>query len=243
MCCDAPARQLAAATAPRCWCRRPRSMPPDGASSPPIRLSSVVLPEPDGPISARKSPCGMSRLTPLQHVDALAAAGEVLVDVVDPDECAHERAPCSLGCGLNRCRYLTTIARRRPAPAAARRRRARRAVEPGGDFEAVAVGAAGLHGAALDRVLPHDEHVAGCRSRCGRRSSARASPACAAGAVGVVRLAQERHLHAHVGQDARIELLEADAHQHRGLLPIGRRHGRDDLAPESASRDTRRAPR
>ena len=30
----------------------------------PIRLSSVVLPEPDGPISARKSPCGISRLTP-----------------------------------------------------------------------------------------------------------------------------------------------------------------------------------
>ena len=38
--------------------------PPDGLSSPPIRLSSVVLPEPDGPISARKSPCGMSRFTP-----------------------------------------------------------------------------------------------------------------------------------------------------------------------------------
>ena len=41
--------------------------PPVGLSSPPIRLSSVVLPDPDGPISARKSPC--------RHVevDALAA--------------------------------------------------------------------------------------------------------------------------------------------------------------------------
>ena len=38
--------------------------PLDGVSRPPIRLSSVVLPEPDGPISARKSPCGISRLTP-----------------------------------------------------------------------------------------------------------------------------------------------------------------------------------
>ena len=39
-------------------------MPPDGESSPPIRLSSVVLPEPDGPISATNSPCGIWRLTP-----------------------------------------------------------------------------------------------------------------------------------------------------------------------------------
>ena len=55
----APPRQLVdalAADLDRC--------PPVGVSSPPIRLSSVVLPEPDGPISARKSPCGMSRLTP-----------------------------------------------------------------------------------------------------------------------------------------------------------------------------------
>ena len=38
--------------------------PPDGVSRPPIRLSSVVLPEPDGPISATKSPCGIWRFTP-----------------------------------------------------------------------------------------------------------------------------------------------------------------------------------
>src|SRR5688572_32449641 len=44
----------------------PISMVPDvGASSPPSRLSSVVFPEPDGPISARKSPCGISIVTPL----------------------------------------------------------------------------------------------------------------------------------------------------------------------------------
>ena len=38
--------------------------PSDGVSRPPIRLSSVVLPDPDGPINARKSPCGISRVTP-----------------------------------------------------------------------------------------------------------------------------------------------------------------------------------
>ena len=43
----------------------PTSMLPDeGRSSPPIRLRSVVLPDPDGPMRARKSPCGISRFTP-----------------------------------------------------------------------------------------------------------------------------------------------------------------------------------
>src|SRR5262245_54544822 len=39
-------------------------LPPVGLSSPPMRLSNVVLPEPDGPIKARNSPSGMPRLTP-----------------------------------------------------------------------------------------------------------------------------------------------------------------------------------
>ncbi len=38
--------------------------PPVGVSSPPIRLSRVDLPEPDGPISATKSPSGISRSMP-----------------------------------------------------------------------------------------------------------------------------------------------------------------------------------
>jgi hypothetical protein len=38
-------------------------LPLVGESSPPIRFSSVVLPEPEGPISATKSPRSMSRFT------------------------------------------------------------------------------------------------------------------------------------------------------------------------------------
>src|SRR6185436_1967766 len=38
--------------------------PRSGRSRPPIRFSSVVLPEPDGPISARNSPCATSRSIP-----------------------------------------------------------------------------------------------------------------------------------------------------------------------------------
>ena len=37
------------------------TVPLVGRSSPPIRFSSVLLPEPDGPISARNSPAGTFR--------------------------------------------------------------------------------------------------------------------------------------------------------------------------------------
>ena len=43
----------------------PTTISPElGLSRPPIRLRSVVLPEPDGPISATKSPRGMSSVRP-----------------------------------------------------------------------------------------------------------------------------------------------------------------------------------
>ena len=48
-----PRRQLAARQLVDAVARRPSIDPSVGVSSPPIRFSSVVLPEPDGPISAR----------------------------------------------------------------------------------------------------------------------------------------------------------------------------------------------
>src|SRR5262249_18198201 len=59
------ARHLASAPSPSESMRWPATLivPSVGESSPPMRLSSVVLPEPEGPMSARKSPCAMSRLT------------------------------------------------------------------------------------------------------------------------------------------------------------------------------------
>ena len=63
--CGARARPTACRpTACRCDPRRPESILPMACRGPPIRFSSVVLPEPDGPISARKSPSGMSSVTP-----------------------------------------------------------------------------------------------------------------------------------------------------------------------------------
>src|SRR5690349_9180617 len=42
--------------------------PASDRSMPPSRLSSVVLPDPDGPITATKSPRGMARLRPSKMV-------------------------------------------------------------------------------------------------------------------------------------------------------------------------------
>ncbi|OLD37219.1 MAG: hypothetical protein AUI57_11715 [Candidatus Rokubacteria bacterium 13_1_40CM_2_68_8] len=40
------------------------TLPADGTSSPPRRFSSVVLPEPLGPMNATKSPASTSRFNP-----------------------------------------------------------------------------------------------------------------------------------------------------------------------------------
>ena len=71
-------------------------LPSVGESRPPIRLSSVVLPEPDGPMSARKSPLRDVEVDVMQHLDLLLAALVDLADVADLDQCAH----ASLAYGL-----------------------------------------------------------------------------------------------------------------------------------------------
>ena len=53
-------------------------VPAVGRSRPPIRFSSVDLPEPDGPISARKSPFRDVQIELVQHMHRLGAALVVL---------------------------------------------------------------------------------------------------------------------------------------------------------------------
>src|SRR5512134_335147 len=49
------------------WNGRPSTMtcPPEGASSPPSRCSNVLLPDPEAPTIAMRSPCSTSRSTPI----------------------------------------------------------------------------------------------------------------------------------------------------------------------------------
>src|ERR1051325_1267826 len=60
------ARQLASADSLKRETSRPSTvmLPPVGRSMPAMRLRSVVFPEPDGPMSARKSPRGTSNVMP-----------------------------------------------------------------------------------------------------------------------------------------------------------------------------------
>src|SRR5690606_24973777 len=85
------------------------------------------------------------------------------------------------------------------------------------------------HGHALDRLIAHSPHIAraavfehGARRYAYARTSAR-------GRFGGP-VFEKRHLDAHLRQDARIELVECDAHAHGRLLPVRRRHDVDDVA-------------
>jgi hypothetical protein len=57
--------------------------PAVGESSPPIRLSRVVLPEPDGPHERHEIAPGDVEVDAVQHLDALAAPLIVLGDAPD----------------------------------------------------------------------------------------------------------------------------------------------------------------
>ena len=66
-----------------------------------------------------------------------------------------------------------------------------------------------------------------CSAPASPRSAARGTRTELAAAAAAERLAQERHLDPHVRQDARIELVEADAHLDRRLLALGGGDGGD----------------
>ena len=82
----APVGELAPRSGARCRSPPTRSSPASGLSMPAIRLSSVDLPEPDGPISATKSPAETSRLMSTQHRHDLIAARVGLGQVADRDQ-------------------------------------------------------------------------------------------------------------------------------------------------------------
>ena len=86
-------------------------LPPVGESSPPIRFSSVVLPEPDGPISAMKSPFDVE-VDIVQHLDLLRAARVGLAEIVDLDQCVMTSPVMPVATRLN-------VASARAVPSAA----------------------------------------------------------------------------------------------------------------------------
>ena len=116
------------------------------------------------------------------------------------------------------------------------------AVEASDDFGVGAARAAQRDGAALDAIVFHQEndflaavvaHGVSAEYELGRWSalpSAFFSGSCA----------EEGDLDAHVGQDARIELEERNAHFHGGLLAIGGGNDGAHAGWEFPSRDRHR---
>ena len=72
------------------------TVPEVGVSTQPMRLSSVVLPLPDGPAIDRNSPPRTSRVMPAQRRDHDLAQRVVLDGVLDRDDRCHESVlPCA----------------------------------------------------------------------------------------------------------------------------------------------------
>ena len=100
------------------------------------------------------------------------------------------------------------------------------------------------HRAPLDACRPPTTQTHRAVALALQRRGGHGSRGGAAGGRGRARArrrVEEAHLDAHVGQDARVERVEGDAHPHRRLLAVGRRHDGDRRAPGCASRDRRRA--
>ena len=196
------------------------------------------MPEPDGPMSARNSPLRDVEVEPLQDVDLLAAAAEDLVHAANADQGFHESCSVSIRClnalldslsprsttrlplgELGRTVRHHAFARREPGHALRPGRGRRRPTD--------------RHRAALERRSGRTTNTNSAPSPPSHRASrddarpgARPRGSLAPSAPGS---AEKRDLDAHVGKDARVELVEGDAHLHGRLLPVGGRDGGDHV--------------
>src|SRR3954469_19381361 len=173
------------------------SMTPEvGASRPPIRLRSVVLPEPDGPINARNSPGAMRRSTPFRTSIRSPPRVKYLWTFSTPTSVSDAIGDALFGCDLRASRK---IGGRTDHDALT-------GTQAGRHLDAIAVGTAGGHLAALGDAVHDDERVRLAALGLDRgfrdeRNGARS------GGIRRFILAQERHLDAHVGKNPRIELV------------------------------------
>jgi hypothetical protein len=94
--------------------RRAPSLPADGSRMQPMTLSSVVLPEPDGPSSATTSPGLNVERDVAQRIDARLALAEMLGDAVEPHQrtvrpaVAISAPECRGRIDLERCAHAET---------------------------------------------------------------------------------------------------------------------------------------
>ena len=148
---------------------------------------------------------------PLEDVDLLAAAIVDLVQVADFDQRFHSNSFTALVPSLLLARSdARAVGQRRSTPSTTMR-------SPAFSPETISTCSpsvdADVDRAPLGAVLADHEHDRLARRRCAPRSWARAAAAWPARRPRFrLLLVEERHLHAHVRQNPRIELLEPDAH-------------------------------
>src|SRR6056297_954347 len=206
--------------------------PESGESRPPIRLSSVVLPDPDGPIRAQNSPRSISRLKPCRTATASRPLRYFLTTSLT-------RTMASLmlfapaGFSINDPGLVDAQGRAlfdRPAgrigddPIPGR--------EAGRNDDSATAAGAELHRASFrSTVVDPPDVVASVASEHRldghRRQASGTAGLCRSRTVCYVGF-EEAHADAHLGQDARIALDEFHAHADRGLLAVSGRHDRLD---------------
>src|SRR5690348_17059729 len=220
------ARHSVSLPADKCVISSPATLmvPRVGTSSPPSRFSSVVLPEPLGPMKATNSPFSTSRLSPCRtSISSLPrryflSSPRTWMRLLPSPRPSTRTMPSPLSLHL----HGRAIAQSFESPyhdllAAGEARE---------DLLVVAPRAAHSDRTSFD--MPVLIQVNDLAATFVTHRGLRNERLHLAGVRALGLYAQERDLHAHVGQNARVELVEGDPHFHRGLLPVrGRNHGAD----------------
>ena len=204
---------------------------------PAMRFRSVVLPEPEGPMSATNSPSGTSQVDAVEHRELLGVAPVDLRHLADVHH-RHRGLPGAYP--FDPDARAAVLERRRPAAATSVSPPARpsrtttwpcrsvadaRSRAPG-RLPSRTSNTIGLPSRVATAARGHQHH----RRRRGRR-----------GSLLLLRL-QERDLGAHLGLQVLVLVEDRDLHLHRGLGAVG---GGDDLAQHrlvACGRGTPRPP-
>ena len=202
--------------------------PRSARSRPAMRLSSVLLPEPDGPHQRQELPFRDRERDPLQDRDDLAPAAVGFADVAELDDDRCGAASITGLAGRRRARRPAggpagSTATRVPTGGPSRSSSRWPDPPPDGDGH---VSLSRSPATTKTRSLPSLGHDG--RGRHGREGGL---------LVGGGLAGEKGHLGAHLGQHGRAELAEGDLHGDRGLGAVGRGQDHVHAAGEAGVRE------
>src|SRR5262245_28397014 len=182
-------------------------LPEVGESMPPIRLSNVVLPLPEGPISATNSPSAMSSERPSSIISSsfprryTLRTSRTSINPIVPPSALHPDTRAV----LEPCRRA--------------HHHALAAVQPAADLHLLAARRTRIHRARRHLVVLHDPHDGSLGTLDHDGDRHQYSPR-RRGRHGASGLTHELHLGTHLGKDAQVAIEDRDLDLDRGLLPI-----------------------